>query len=106
MISNLLRDAGYTVLMLGPDVPSGDLAECAARHEPQVVCMTVTMPDASDRLMLAVHEIERAWHGAGYVVGGRGLSARLRPRPGIHVCRRVSEVVQTADAIVKRAELN
>src|SRR6185436_9383007 len=25
MISNLLRDAGYTVLMLGPDVPVGDL---------------------------------------------------------------------------------
>jgi hypothetical protein len=64
------------------------------------------MPDASDRVAIAIREIERGWKGAGYVVGGSGLSARLRPRPGIHVCRRVSEVVEAADAIVKRAELN
>jgi methanogenic corrinoid protein MtbC1 len=106
MISNLLRDAGYTVLMLGPDVPVGALAEAAARHEPQVVCMTATMPDASDRLMIAVHEIGRSWSGAGYLLGGSGLSRRLRPMPGIHVCKRVSDAVDAADALVKRAELN
>ena len=106
MISNLLRDAGYTVLMLGPDVPPDALAEAACRHEPEVICMTATMPDASDRVMLAIREVERGWRGAGYVLGGRGLSVRLRPQPGIHVCRRVSEVVDAADAIVKRADLN
>src|SRR4051794_15045246 len=42
MIANLLRDAGYTVLMLGPDVPSDALAESACRHEPAVICMTAT----------------------------------------------------------------
>jgi MerR family transcriptional regulator, light-induced transcriptional regulator len=106
MISNLLRDAGYTVLMLGPDVPPDALAEAACRHEPEVICMTATMPDASDRVALAIREVERGWKGAGYILGGSGLSARLRPRPGIHVCRRVSEVVDAADAIVKRADLN
>jgi len=106
MIANLLRDAGYTVLMLGPDVPPDAIAEAACRHEPEVICMTATMPAASDRVMLAIREIERGWPGAGYVLGGRGLSVRLRPRPGIHLCRRVSEVVEAADAIVKRAELN
>ena len=68
--------------------------------------MTATMPSASDRLMLAIHEIEREFAGAGYVLGGRGLSRRLRPQPGIHVCKRVSEVVEVADALVKRADLN
>ena len=106
MIANLLRDAGYTVLMLGPDVPPDALAEAACRHEPEVICMTATMPDASDRVALAIREVERGWKGAGYILGGSGLSARLRPRPGIHVCRRVSEVVDAADAIVKRADLN
>lgn len=106
MIANLLRDAGYTVLMLGPDVPADALAEAACRHEPEVICMTATMPDVSDRVTIAIREIERGWRGAGYIVGGSGLSARLRPRPGIHVCRRVSEVVEAADAVVKRAELN
>jgi methanogenic corrinoid protein MtbC1 len=106
MIANLLRDAGYTVLMLGPDVPPDALAEAAARHEPAVICLSATMPDASDRVMLAIHEVERGFGGAGYVVGGRGLSARLRSRPGIHVCKRVSEAVEAADAVLKRAELN
>jgi hypothetical protein len=40
------------------------------------------------------------------VVGGQGVSPRLRPRPGIQLCRRVSEAVETADALVKRADLN
>ncbi len=106
MIANLLRDAGYTVLMLGPDVPPGALAESACRHEPEVICLTATMPDVSDRVMLSIHEVERGWPGAGYVLGGQGLSARLRARPRIHVCKRVSEVVDAADAVVKRAEFN
>ena len=106
MIANLLRDAGYTVLMLGPDVPAAALAEAASRHEPDVICLTATMANASDRIMLAIREVERGWSRAGYVVGGLGLSPRLRPRPGIHLCRRVSEVVEAADAVVKRADLN
>jgi methanogenic corrinoid protein MtbC1 len=106
MIDNLLRDAGYIVLMLGPDVPLGALAECASRHEPAIVCLSATMPDASDRLLLAVHETERGWPGAGFVIGGRGVSPRLRPQPRIHVCKRVSEVVEAADAVLKRAEMN
>jgi methanogenic corrinoid protein MtbC1 len=106
MIANLLRDAGYTVLMLGPDVPLDAIAEAAVRHEPEMICLTATMPDVSDRVTLAIREIERGYRGAGYIVGGRGLSTRLRPRPGIQVCRRVSEVVEAADAVVKRAELN
>jgi len=106
MVANLLRDAGYTVLMLGPDVPPGALAEAACRNEPALVCMSATMPDVSDRLMLAIHEVQRGWPGAGFVIGGNGLSARLRPQIGIHVCKRVSEVVDAADAVVKRAEFN
>ena len=85
MISNLLRDAGYTVLMLGPDVRWDALAESAARHEPQVVCLSATMPDASDRLMIAIHEIERSWTGAGYVPRRARLSRPSAPArdPGL-----------------------
>ena len=106
MVANLLRDAGYSVLMLGGDVPLEALAESAARHEPQVICLSATMPSASDRLTIAMHEIQRSWPGAGYVLGGRGISSRLRPRPGIQLCRRVSEAVETTDALLKRADFN
>jgi MerR family transcriptional regulator, light-induced transcriptional regulator len=106
MVGNLLRDAGYSVLMLGGDVPLEALAESAARHEPEVICLSATMPSASDRLTIAIHEIQRSWPGAGYLLGGRGISSRLRPRPGIQLCRRVSEAVETTDALLKRADFN
>jgi methanogenic corrinoid protein MtbC1 len=106
MTGNLLVEAGYDVLMLGGDVPPHALAASAARHEPRVVCITATMPDVADQVLLAVHEVQKDWPGAGFVIGGRGLSRRLRARPGIHVCARVSEVVEAADAVVKRAEWN
>ena len=35
MISNLLRDAGYTVPMFGPDVPLGARPRPRAAHEPR-----------------------------------------------------------------------
>ena len=50
MTGNLLRDAGYDVLMLGSDVPAPALATSASRHEPDVVCLSATMPGASDRV--------------------------------------------------------
>ena len=107
MIANLLRDAGYTVLMLGPDVPLDALAESAARHEPQVVCMTATMPDASDRLMLAdPRDRARAGRGRGTCSAAAGSRRACARMPGIHVCKRVSDAVDAADALVKRAELN
>ena len=76
MVDNLLGEAGYDVVMLGPDVPAADLAAAAGRHEPHVIC------------------------------GGRGLSSRVRSEPGIRVCERIPEVTEAVDAMVKRADLN
>ena len=44
MVDNLLGEAGYDVVMLGPDVPAADLAAAAGRHEPHVICLSATMP--------------------------------------------------------------
>jgi hypothetical protein len=92
--------------MLGPDVPVDALATAAGTHEPDAICLTATMPGGSDRVLLAVHEVQQEWRGAGFVVGGRGLAPGLRPRPGIELCTRVSEVVDAVDAVVMRADLN
>ena len=59
-----------------------------------------------DKVLIAIHEIQQALPDAGFVVGGRGLASRLRARPDIAVCRRVSEAVEAVDALIKRATLN
>ena len=106
MVANLLRDAGYTVVMLGADVPPHALAASAGQHEPDVICLSATMPGGDDQVLIAISAVQAQLPGARYVIGGRGLTSRIRQQPGIGVCERVSDVVGAVDALVKRADLN
>jgi len=106
MIGNLLDDAGYTTVMLGPDVPPVALAAAATRFEPDVICLSATMPGGGDKLLIAMHEAQRARPATRFLVGGRGVSSRVQSRPGIEVCRRLTEAVDAVDALVKRAAEN
>jgi len=106
MVANLLREAGYDAMMLGPDVPPQALATAAERHRPDVLCLSATMAGGSDQVLVAIHEVQRACPGAAYIVGGRGLTSRVQAGAGIAVCERVSDVVESVDALIKRADLN
>jgi methanogenic corrinoid protein MtbC1 len=106
MTGNLLADAGYDVVMLGPDVPPAALAASAARHDPAVICLSATMPGGADRLLVSIHETQRARPATRFVVGGQGVTSRVRSRPGVEICRRVTEAVEAVDALVQRADQN
>lgn len=106
MAGNLLREAGYDVVMLGADVPADALGAAARRLEPEVICLSSTMPDGADELFGAIAAVQQEWPTARFVVGGRGLTQRLQSQSMLGVCERVSEVVETVDAMVKRAGLN
>lgn len=106
MTGDLLREAGYAVVMLGADVPADALAVAAERFEPDVICLSSTMPGGADAVLATIDTVLQTSPGTGFVVGGSGLTARVRSRPRIDVCRRVSDVVEAVDAMVKRADLN
>lgn len=106
MVGQLLHEAAYDVVMLGADVPAHALAASAGRLDPAVVCLSSTMPGGGDQVLIAIHEVQRQCPGAGYLVGGRGLTSRLRAPAGIEVVERVSGAVEAVDALVKRAHLN
>ena len=106
MAADLLRDAGYDVVMLGADVPPPALAASANRHRPHVICLSSTMPGGGDQVLVSIHEVQKTWPAAGFVVGGRGLTSRVRTRPGIEVCQRLSDAVDAVDALVKHAAAN
>lgn len=106
MLAGLLRTAGYDVVMLGPDVPAPSLAALASRHRVDVVGLSVTMEGGTDRALLALYETQELHPTIGFVIGGRALTSRVPKRPGIEVCRQVSDGVHAVDAIVNRAGLN
>jgi methanogenic corrinoid protein MtbC1 len=106
MVANLLRGAGYDVVMLGADVPAIALAGAAVRLDPHVICMSATMPGGADRVLNVIDHVRQAKPSAAFVVGGHGLSVGWQFRPEVHVCGRVSEAVEAVDAMVKRAALN
>jgi methanogenic corrinoid protein MtbC1 len=106
MVAGVLREAGYEVMLVGADVPAVALAATAARHRPDVVCLSATMPGSGDQLMITMEEVQRAWPNVNFVIGGRALTSRFQAQPGVEICQRVSEAVGAVDALVQSARMN
>jgi methanogenic corrinoid protein MtbC1 len=106
MVSNLLHDAGYDVVMVGPDVPAAALGASVRLHQADVVCMSSTMPGQSGEVLKSIDAIRRERPEATFVIGGRGLTSEPESRPEVRHCRGVSEAVEVVDAMVKRAGRN
>ena len=53
-LDQVLREEGWTVAYLGPDVPTVDLARFLARNLPELVALTASHPDRLDALREAV----------------------------------------------------
>lgn len=106
MVAELLREAGYEVVMLGADVPASALADSVRRHEPHVICLSATMSGTSEQLLIAIDEVLQRHPGIRFVIGGRGVTTRMERLPGIDACRSVSHAVEAVDAVLQRAELN
>lgn len=49
-LEQVLREDGWTVANLGPDVPAADLARFLARNEAALVALTAALPDRLDAL--------------------------------------------------------
>ena len=70
------------------------------------ICLSSTVPGGTDSTLITIHEIQRQFPTAGFVIGGRAITSRLRSRPGIGVCEQVSDAVEAVDAVAKQAEFN
>jgi methanogenic corrinoid protein MtbC1 len=106
MAGDLLDEAGYDVVMLGPDVPTDALRNIVAEHRPQIVGLSVTMSTAAANLPLALDAVVAAHPAAGVIVGGARGRGRLPDPHGMAFVGSVTEVVEVADALVRRPELN
>jgi methanogenic corrinoid protein MtbC1 len=79
MIADLAEGAGFDVRYLGSAVPVGTLSDIVAKHEPQVVGLSVTMAASAEQLAEAIDEILGSGHDVrGVLVGGAGVPHGLR----------------------------
>jgi methanogenic corrinoid protein MtbC1 len=106
MVGELLREAGYDTVMLGPDVPAWDLARAARRHDAEVICLSATMLRPAEQVLAYIDAIRAEWPHAAFVVGGAGVTGAAEARSQVRRCRRVSDAVDAVDALVKHAEHN
>jgi DNA-binding transcriptional MerR regulator/methylmalonyl-CoA mutase cobalamin-binding subunit len=83
LVALFLRRRGRNVRYLGADVPLADLVSAIRDWRPQVVVISVTMPDAALRL----EELPRLLASSGvscrFVFGGRALSPENGPVIGL-----------------------
>jgi methanogenic corrinoid protein MtbC1 len=106
MGAKLLESAGYEVLTLGADLPTGDLPTIISDYSPALFALSATMPAAGDRLPAAIDAIIEADADIGVIIGGASIPPRLLPDPRVVVERTVAGIVATADRLVRRAGLN
>jgi hypothetical protein len=63
--------------------------------------MTSTMSAPAGDVLGTIAALQARWPEVGFVIGGAALASRVHPRPGIDVCRRVSDAVEAVDAMIK-----
>jgi methanogenic corrinoid protein MtbC1 len=106
MVANLVRDAGYDVVMLGGDVPAWTIAVAARHHEVDVVCLSSTMPGRRDKVLEVIDEVRALRPSAAFMLGGRGLTIEDQMRAQVQFCTGITEAMETVDGLIKRAGLN
>ena len=106
MAASMLLHAGYGVVMLGGDVPLGDLSAAVERHRPAVVGLTATMPGAGAQLKAAIEAVRVRAPGIGMIAGGAGVPTSLCAVAGVAVCQYVGDTVELTDGLLHRSALN
>lgn len=106
MAAKLLESAGYDVLMLGADVPTGALPAIVADHHPALFAFSATMPEAGAQVPAAVDAVTDADPDLGVVLGGVSVPPGVASSPQVVVEGSVAGIVAAADGVIRRARLN
>ena len=81
MVADVLEGAGFEVLYLGADVPSGALGGFVAEHAPAITGLTSTMTRDAPRLAAAIVAIHGAHPACRIMLGGSGVPLQWREDP-------------------------
>ena len=105
MIGDLAEGAGFDVRYLGAAVPVETLAPIVAKHEPEIVGLSVTMAGSAAQLGPALTEILGSGHAPlGILVGGLGVPTGLRRDPRVRYAADAREALGVIESLADPAE--
>jgi diguanylate cyclase (GGDEF)-like protein len=78
MVADLLEGAGFDVLYLGADVPTGSLAKLIQEHEPALVGLTSGVEVGSTKLWEAIAAVQESGWPTRVLLGGDAVPEELR----------------------------
>jgi methanogenic corrinoid protein MtbC1 len=77
MAADVLEDAGFQTIYLGADVPTEALLQAVTALSPDLLALSVTMPELKPRLQKVVAVVRREHPGLSLIVGGQAASPSL-----------------------------
>jgi diguanylate cyclase (GGDEF)-like protein len=78
MVGDVLEGAGHDVHHLGCDVGAEPLVAALTRHDPDLICLGVTLPLGGRHLEEALHRIQQVRPDLPVLLGGQGIPRRLK----------------------------
>lgn len=78
MVADVLEGAGFDVMYLGADVPTGSLAKLIKEHEPAIVGLGVGVEVGSTKLWEAIAAIQESGQPTRVLLGGEAVPEELR----------------------------
>jgi methanogenic corrinoid protein MtbC1 len=82
LLAHVLRESGFAVADLGPNVPADDLVRFASKSQAQLVALTATRADRTDVLRETVAALKALPAPPVVMVGGRIAETAAPPIPG------------------------
>ena len=100
MIGDLAEHRGFDVRYLGAAVPVSTIAPIVAKHEPEIVGLSVTMAGSAAQLMGALEEVLASGHAPrGILIGGRAVPPGLRADKRVHYAADAREALEVIEEL-------
>jgi methanogenic corrinoid protein MtbC1 len=100
MIGDLAEGRGFDVRYLGAALPVESLGAIVAKHTPEIVGLSVTMPGEAARLDAALDEVLASGHAPrGILVGGRAVPDRVREDPRVRYAADAREAIDIIEGL-------
>ena len=103
MVSTLLREQGFRVEFLGPDIPLDDLVDYAGEEQPRMIILSATMKDSVEDLAHFQDMINGLRHPPLFGFGGSAFVYSpnlIEKTPGIYLGRSLGQSIDTVKTVI------